>query len=304
MIKFCIFLVGVSVCLTTACSKAQTQEHSGKPSVLVVPPRETSSAPSLVPATTSTLATPESTVPTGRLPIPEAATRPATDASPAGSSAPAKLSYNSCRVADQSIAMTFDDGPHPQLTPKLLDLLKERNIKATFFVIGKNVEAYPEIAKRIVEEGHEIASHTWNHPALNKLSPAKVQQEVESTRLVIEKATGVRPRLIRPPYGATNAALNRRLTDEFGERVILWSVDPLDWKHRNQQRVFSQILEKTRPGDIVLSHDIHPTTVAAMPATLDALREKGFTFVTVSELLAKDIAPVEVARKDAPVPTP
>ncbi len=291
-----IFLAGLAVCVTASCSRAQTTGGAspGAPHVVVVPPDEMTRQPSLAPST----ATPAGE--TLRLPMPEASAPPM--AAGAGTAA-GRHSYTSCNVTDQSIAMTFDDGPHPQLTPRLLDMLKARNIKATFFVIGKNVEAYPEIAKRIVEEGHEIASHTWNHPALTKLSAARVKEEVDSTRQAIEQATGVTPKLIRPPYGAINAPLTKRLAEEFGNTVILWSVDPLDWKYRNSQRVMSQILDHTKPGAIVLSHDIHATTVNAMPDTLDALQAKGFTFVTVSELLTKD-RPVEMVRRDPPAVAP
>jgi peptidoglycan/xylan/chitin deacetylase (PgdA/CDA1 family) len=238
---------------------------------------------------------------------------PATTASPAAGAAPIaslaipaepavlprKAAYNSCNVSDNSIAITFDDGPHPQLTPKLLDLLKERGIKATFYVIGKNVEAYPEIAKRIVDEGHEIGNHTWNHPALSKLGAAKVKSEMDRTTEIIVKTTGVTPATMRPPYGATNATLNKRLDEEFGMKVIMWSVDPQDWKYRNADRVASQLIENTKSGGILLAHDIHASTVAAMPRTLDTLTSKGFKFVTVTELLAKD-GPMEVVKKEVP----
>ena len=196
--------------------------------------------------------------------------------------------YSKCGVADNSIAITFDDGPHPEHTPKLLDMLKERNVHATFYVIGKNVIAYPEIIKRMVEEGHEIGNHTWNHPSLTKLSASKVAQEMNATSRIIEDITGIKPATMRPPYGATNATLNKRHDEEFGMKVILWSVDPMDWKYRDAERVSSQIIEATKPGDIVLAHDIHGSTVAAMPKTLDALLEKGFNFVTVSEIIAAD----------------
>lgn len=194
-------------------------------------------------------------------------------------------SYNRIQTTRPVVALTFDDGPHPQLTPKLLDLLKERNIRATFYVIGRNVEAYPEITRRIVEEGHEIGNHSFSHPALSKVGAARVKSEIERTNAAIRQATGVLPRTMRPPYGATNAALNRRLREEFDLPVILWSVDPQDWKYRNSTRVSSHIIEHSQPGDIILAHDIHPSTIDAMPRALDALLARGLQFVTVSELL-------------------
>lgn len=198
---------------------------------------------------------------------------------------PTQFSYNSIQTELPLIAITFDDGPHPELTTKLLDILKQRGIKATFYLIGKNVDAYPEIVRRMVAEGHEVGNHSYNHPALTRLSPTKVAQEVKKTQEAIQRATGIAPRSIRPPYGATNARLNQRFLEEFGLITILWSVDPLDWKYRNASRVANHILQHTRPGDIILAHDIHPSTIAAMPATLDGLLAKGYRFVTVSELL-------------------
>ena len=202
--------------------------------------------------------------------------------------APRKHTYNSCNVESSTVAMTFDDGPHPKLTPKLLDMLKERNIKATFFVIGKCVAEFPDIAKRIVDEGHEIANHSWSHPQLTKLSPSAFASEIAQTNEAIEKATGIRPVTMRPPYGAINASLTKRLNDEYGLCVILWSVDPQDWKIRKSEHVSSHIIKNTAPGSIILAHDIHPSTIDAMPPALDALQSKGYKFVTVTELIAMD----------------
>ncbi len=199
-----------------------------------------------------------------------------------------KHAYNSVDVEGPYIALTFDDGPHPVHTPKLLDILKARGVKATFYVIGRSVETYPDIARRIVAEGHEIANHTWSHPSLSKLGAASVKREMDRTTEVIRSVTGVTPKTMRPPYGATNARLNKRLDEEFGMKVIMWSVDPLDWKYRNASRVTSEILNNTQPGGIVLAHDIHPSTVDAMPATIEGLKAKGFRFVTVTELLAME----------------
>ena len=198
--------------------------------------------------------------------------------------------------------MTFDDGPHPKLTPKLLDLLKERGVKATFFVIGKNVAEFPDIAKRIVDEGHEIANHSWSHPQLTKLSPTAFATEIAQTNDAIEKATGVRPVVMRPPYGAINSTLTKRLNEEYGLSVIIWSVDPLDWKIRKSDHVSSHIIKNAAPGAIILAHDIHASTVDAMPATLDALQSKGYKFATVSELIAMDRPAAPKA--DSPKATP
>jgi peptidoglycan/xylan/chitin deacetylase (PgdA/CDA1 family) len=199
-----------------------------------------------------------------------------------------RLSYNSCNVDRPYIALTFDDGPHATLTPKLLDILKEKGIKATFFVLGECVAANPEVLQRAAAEGHEIGNHSWDHKALTKSGGAGVASEINQTNAAIESATGRKPTLVRPPYGATNATITKRLNEEFGLKVIMWDVDPLDWKNRNSAHVQEEILKATKPGSIVLAHDIHATTVGAMAATIDALKEKGFQFVTVSELIAMD----------------
>ncbi|MBM3857133.1 MAG: polysaccharide deacetylase family protein [Verrucomicrobia bacterium] len=212
---------------------------------------------------------------------------------------PALKSYCSVPVDGPYVAMTFDDGPSPALTPKLLDLLKQRGIKVTFFVIGQNVEHAPEVVARAASEGHEIGNHTWDHPALTKLSDARVQEEINKTSEAIVKATGKKPVLLRPPYGAMNPRVHR-LVDQDGMKVVLWSVDPNDWKRPGSAVVERRILAGAKPGSIILSHDIHPGTIEAMPATLDALLAKGYKFVTVSELIAMESKhPASLHRTDA-----
>jgi peptidoglycan/xylan/chitin deacetylase (PgdA/CDA1 family) len=238
----------------------------------------------------------------------EAGKQPAGDSTP-GMQTPApdsgtatkRSSYNSCYVEGPYIALTFDDGPHATLTPKLLDILKEKGIKVTFFVLGECVAANPAVLQRAAAEGHEIGNHSWDHKAFPKIGAAGVTSEINQTNAAIENAIGKKPALVRPPYGATNATITKRLNEEFGLKVIMWDVDPLDWKNRNSAHVQSEILKGTKAGSIVLSHDIHPTTVAAMSDTIDALKAKGFKFVTVSELLAMD-RPQPAAPKASPSP--
>ena len=173
-----------------------------------------------------------------------------------------------------------------------LDILRQRNVKATFYVIGNSVDSYPAITRRIVAEGHEIGNHTYKHPNLTKLSNAKVRQELDRTRESIIRATGVRPRTMRPPYGALLTSQRKMIHSEYGYPTILWDVDPLDWKRPGIAVVKSRILSGTKSGSIVLAHDLHSTTVDAMPSTLDALLAKNFRFVTVSQLLAmKEVTP-------------
>jgi peptidoglycan-N-acetylglucosamine deacetylase len=200
--------------------------------------------------------------------------------------AEARISYNSVHVDEPEIAMTFDDGPHATLTPKLLDLLAERHIKVTFFVLGECVEQNPDVLRRAAREGHEIGNHSWSHPQLNKMSDEAVRSQLRRTDDLIKSVTGKRPTLFRPPYGALTPRQKKWIHDEFGYEIIMWDVDPYDWKEPGPVTVCNRILKETRPGSIVLSHDIHSGTVAAMPSTLEQLAAKHFKFLTVSELIA------------------
>jgi peptidoglycan/xylan/chitin deacetylase (PgdA/CDA1 family) len=201
--------------------------------------------------------------------------------------------------------MTFDDGPSARLTPQLLDILAAHHIRATFFVIGRNVVDHPEVLQRAVREGHEIGNHSWSHPAFKKMRDDSVRAELQRTDDAIRAAIGTRPVLMRPPYGSITARQKQWIYAEFGYRTILWDVDPLDWKRPGSAVVTSRIVRETRPGSIILSHDIHPGTIEAMPATFDQLQEKGFKFVTVSELIdmGKPMAPKATGEYGAP-PSP
>src|SRR5437867_7065009 len=207
------------------------------------------------------------------------------------------ITFNSVHVDGPYIAMTFDDGPSATLTPKLLDLLAARHIKATFFVSGENVAEHPEIVARAAREGHEIGNHSWSHPNFGKMSDDNVRSQLRRTDDAIRSATGNRPTLLRPPYGSITAREKRWIYDEFGYRIILWDVDPYDWKRPGPAGVRNGSLKETHRGSRVLSHDIHPGTIEAMPSTLDALEAKGFKFVTVSEL-------IRIARPQPPHPSP
>ncbi|WP_395741482.1 polysaccharide deacetylase family protein [Prosthecobacter sp.] len=207
-----------------------------------------------------------------------------------------KSVYNHCDVKVPLIAITFDDGPDPVLTPRLLDLLKERHIHATFFLVGKNAAAYPNVVKRIVDEGHEVGNHSWSHPLFTQMSKDSVESQLQRTHDAIVKACGVAPLFYRPPYGAVGVSQKARIEKTFGYASILWDVDPQDWKHpRSAQKVYNAIHSQTRNGSIILCHDIHETTIAAMPATLDDLTARGFRFATVTQLIAFSTPPEEVS---------
>lgn len=237
----------------------------------------------------------------GQTPPPEPSPSPTATVVPAPAPHAPQITWSSVRVKEPFIAMTFDDGPSATLTPKLLDLLKERHLHVTFFVLGENVKAHPEILRRAVAEGHEIGNHSWDHPVLSRMSDEAVRSQLNRTRDQITAATGRPVTLMRPPYGAITPEQKKWFHDDLGYKIILWAVDPLDWRRPGPEAVHQRIVKETHDGSIILSHDIHPGTVEAMPATLDDLLGKGFKFVTVSELLAMELPPEAMPR---PTPHP
>jgi peptidoglycan/xylan/chitin deacetylase (PgdA/CDA1 family) len=185
------------------------------------------------------------------------------------------------------VAFTYDDGPHPDRTPRLLDLLAARNIRATFYVVGTNAVKYPQILRRMINEGHEIGNHTVNHANLTTLTTEQVIAEVAGCRDAVVAAATLPTMTIRPPYGAVNQSLRNLFMSEFGYPTVLWNVDPRDWDVAvSDQQVIDTILNESDHGEIILCHDIHERTIGVMPTVLDGLLAQGFSFVTVSELLA------------------
>lgn len=214
----------------------------------------------------------------GDLPNPS----PSTASTP--SSAPAVDETVDCRKS-KCVALTFDDGPGP-FTTKLLDHLRKADVPATFFMLGQQVELYPKITRAVAAAGHEIGVHTWDHRMLTRLDTQQVRREITSSIKVVKQVTGKRPRLLRPPYGATDRAVAAE-AKRAKVAQVLWDVDTLDWKTRSAKKTIKATLKDTRRGSIVLLHDIHSTTVAAVPGIIEGLRAKGYTFVTVSQLLGK-----------------
>ena len=212
--------------------------------------------------------------------------------------------FHSAIISTPHLALTFDDGPHGSLTPRLLDVLAKKNVKATFYVIGRNVEAHPEIARRVVAEGHEIANHTWSHPSLSGLSAERVADELSRTHEVVLEATGVRMTNLRPPYGAFNDLVRQVAFEEHGYDTIMWSVDPQDWKYRNSARVTRELVSGAAPGAVLLCHDIHKTTITAIPPVLDQLLARDFQFVTVARLMAMDKSGRQDSNLRPPGPKP
>lgn len=181
------------------------------------------------------------------------------------------------------IALTFDDGPGIY-TDKLLSYLNNYKAKATFFMIGPSAQRYPSIVKRVFDDGHQIGNHTWSHPSLPGLSPEQVQNEISSTNNILQGITGIKPNTLRPPYGSTNATV-QRVASSLGMSSILWSVDTRDWADRNSNIVCNRAISNARPGAIILMHDIHRTSVEAVPCILQNLSSQGYQFVTVDKLL-------------------
>jgi peptidoglycan/xylan/chitin deacetylase (PgdA/CDA1 family) len=203
-----------------------------------------------------------------------------------GPQVPLRDTYTRVRTSRKVIAITFDDGPHPENTPRLLDMLKERKVKATFYVVGNMVKYNPQILKRMVEEGHEIGNHTVTHGTLSRMSDESLLTELKNAHDQIVEACGVAPVSMRPPGGAIKKDQKAFVLGELGYPTILWSVDPEDWKRPGPAVVTSRLVNGASPGGILLVHDLHKPTVDAMPDTLDQLLAMGYEFVTISELIA------------------
>ena len=185
-------------------------------------------------------------------------------------------------VANKTIALTFDDGPGPY-TEKLLDILDKYDAKATFFLIGSKVSARANTLRRMHSRGHQLGNHSWSHPELPKLSVDQIAGEIDRTNEAIRQATGVKPSILRPPYGAVNGVVLEQLRLR-NMSSILWSVDTRDWADRNSQIVCSRAVAGARPGAVILMHDIHQTSVNAVPCILSSLKQQGYSFVTIQRL--------------------
>ena len=179
------------------------------------------------------------------------------------------------------IALTFDDGPHPVYTPKLLDGLKERNVKATFFVVGKNIEGREDIIKRMDEEGHLIGNHTYDHVKITGLPEEEACAQITKTSELVKESTGKNTEFVRPPFGAWD----KKLECGFEMFPVLWSIDPLDWTTKNVDAVVQKVLSRAEENSIILLHDYYDSSVEAALKIVDALLERGFEFVTVDELV-------------------
>ena len=224
--------------------------------------------PATVPAAPSTPAEPVQPV------------QPAQPAPPAQPAQPAQPNSGAVDCSTlKCVALTFDDGPGAY-TGKLLDSLAASGTKVTFFVLGQNVKIRPDIVARAVAAGHVVANHTWDHRDMKKLSATEQATEVSSAGDAIRNATGVTTTLLRPPYGSFNESVRG-----LGQAIIMWDVDTLDWKYRDSAEVTRRALADVKPGSIILMHDIHATSVDAVPGLVSALAQRGYTLVTVPQLL-------------------
>ncbi len=184
-------------------------------------------------------------------------------------------------VEEKKIAITFDDGPHPYYTEQLLDGLQKRGVHATFFVTGQAAESYPEIIKRMQEEGHLIGNHTYSHIQLNSSNRETFKKELVQTNEIIEKITGQEVQYVRPPYGSWD----KKLETELMMFPVLWNIDPLDWCSSNASCIVQKVVEKAQENSIILLHDEYKSTVTAALEIVDILQAQGYEFVTVDEIL-------------------
>lgn len=209
-----------------------------------------------------------------------------------------------------SVAITFDDGPNPLYTPRILDVLAEKNVKATFFVVGAHVRKYPDVARRIVAEGHDIANHTMRHRDLIPASREVVIAEIDECAAAIEDVTGVTATMLRPPRGIYGNAVRKLVVDK-GYRMVLWTLSTIDWRGKSASAILRRVRTRIRPGGIILFHDSgalmkaeggsRENTVQAVGMIIDYLREsRGYELVPVSELLRR-LDAEEKPRIGAPV---
>lgn len=185
------------------------------------------------------------------------------------------------------IAITFDDGPHPKNTKRILDVLKKYNVKSTFFVVGVNVKNYPSALNQIVENGHEIGNHTYSHSVLKALSSEKIKKEIIDTEDALNEANVLAPKLLRPPCGLyDNKLLEIAKSKDY--KIVLWTIDTKDWEHRPADEIVNKVLGSIKSGDIILFHDYISgvnNTPRALEILIPKLQEMGFNIVSVSELL-------------------
>ncbi|OQR59485.1 deacetylase [Streptomyces maremycinicus] len=207
---------------------------------------------------------------------------------PAATTQAARFGPVDCREA-KCIALTFDAGPSEN-SARLLDILEERQVPATFFLLGeRHIEKYPDLVRRMAAEGHEVASHTWDHKILTRITPEEIREELRRPNDEIERLTGRRPTLMRPPQGRTDETVHE-ICRELGLAEVLWTVTAKDYTTTDPALIRRRVLARAERDGIILLHDIYDGTVPAVPGIIDALKERGYVFVTVPQLLAPGTA--------------
>ncbi|MER6415378.1 polysaccharide deacetylase family protein [Streptomyces humidus] len=205
-------------------------------------------------------------------------------ARPAATSQTSRIGAVDCREV-KCIALTFDAGPSEN-SARLLDILREKQVSATFFLLGKrHIEKYPELVRRMAAEGHEVASHTWDHKILTQIEPDEIREELRRPNDAIERLIGRRPTLMRPPQGRTDKTVHE-ISRELGLAEVLWTVTAKDYTTTDSAVIERRVLAQADRDGIILLHDLYDGTVPAVPGIIDALKERGFVFVTVPQLLA------------------
>jgi polysaccharide deacetylase family sporulation protein PdaB len=188
---------------------------------------------------------------------------------------------------EKKVAISFDATWGADYTPKLLTTLKNENVKATFYLAGFWIEKYPNMVKQIAKAGHELGNHSYSHPHLNSLGEDEIRRELMQTHEMIKELTGKSCVVFRPPFGEySNKVIN--VAKACGYQTIIWDVDSLDWKNLSAQEIQRRILEKVKPGSIVLMHNAGLNTPEALPGIIKALKQQGYKFTTTSELLLRD----------------
>ena len=194
-----------------------------------------------------------------------------------------------CRSScnDKRIALTFDDGPHPRYTREILEILREYDVTATFFIIGVNAENYPDALREIAESGCEIGNHTYSHANLRQMNSEEIKKEIQKCEEVLQKSVGVHPVVFRPPEGIYSNEAEQIMTD-LGYDIILWSIDTMDWAMNPAVQIEQLVMKETKGGDIILMHDYVSggnTTCKALRKMIPSLLSRGYEFVTVSQLI-------------------
>jgi len=200
-----------------------------------------------------------------------------------------QLVFKSCSNNQMKIAITFDDGPHPVNSKKILDILDKYNVKSTFFVVGVNARNYPSALCEIAERGHEIGNHTYSHSILKSMSENSIEKEMDDTEDALYNICNLIPKLIRPPCGLYNDNL-LRVAKKKNYKIVLWTIDTMDWAHNSVDNIVKETLGSVKSGDIILFHDYisgKNNTPQALDIIIPKLQEMGFNLVTVSELLQK-----------------